>query len=88
VDVAKTKAAEGELDNFTCRRHEKRVEEGARPAEQIANSGFKRGRAARNRVPQEQERTPDTVPPVRGRLRLYSTDGPSRTTTCAKFGRP
>ena len=36
MDVPKTRAVEGELDNFISRRHEKRIkEEGERPAEEM-----------------------------------------------------
>ena len=35
MDAEKTSIVEGELDNFISRRHEKRVEEGERPAEEM-----------------------------------------------------
>jgi hypothetical protein len=43
VDVTKTKAVEGELDTFICRRHEKRLKEGERPAEEMWAEPERRG---------------------------------------------
>ena len=48
MDIAKSSAVEGELDNFISRRHEKRVkEEGERPAEEMWAESERRHAARR-----------------------------------------
>ncbi len=49
MDVAKTSAVEGELDNFVSRRHEKRVEEEGKRAVEEMWAESERRHAARRR---------------------------------------
>ena len=47
MDIAKISVVEAELDNFISRRHEKRIQEGERPAEEMWTESERRYAARR-----------------------------------------